>query len=461
MRLIGYNLLTAAVLLISIELGLRLVGFEFALAPPQVEFGWPEPVVMDNSFVVDPEVLWTQPEYPAFVRAARDWHPSVVFMGDSCTDYGRYQDELRSVVTIRDPHARFTFMNVGVGGWSSYSGLRQLQRDVLPMRPKAVTLYFGWNDHWKNFGVEDKNAGQFMNEPSGFRIGRLVEKTNFASMQRFEGSPYRVSLADFDANLRQMVRIAQAEGIIPILLTAPTSHRRGQEPAYLARRWMIDLEDLVPLHQQYVQVVREVAAEENAPLVDLHEKFSQLPRRDLEQLFIADGIHLTSEGDRKIAEFIDEHLVGAGLYRQIIGPGAGTEAEERFRETLDNARLLISSSFDVWLDGDRLLYVKDHCGFQETFFLHVVPTDPNDLPDHGKEWGFDNLDFDLDPTRERWRVGGRLALRARLDHMPGCVVARRLPDYPVATIRTGQIQCVDQHCAPSWEGEFHFTERLD
>ena len=55
MRLIGCNLLTTAALLIAIELGLRLFDYEFGLAPPRIEFGWPAPKMM-GGFVVDPEV---------------------------------------------------------------------------------------------------------------------------------------------------------------------------------------------------------------------------------------------------------------------------------------------------------------------------------------------------------------------------------------------------------------------
>ncbi len=320
MRLVGWNLLTAAVLLIPIELGLRLFDFEFALAPPRVEFGWPDPVTMERSFTVDPDLLWVRRRYSARVAAARDQRPSMVFMGDSCTERGRYDEYLQSIVEARDPGSGFTFVNLGVGGWSSWSGLQQLQRDVRPIRPRAVTIYYGWNDHWKNFGLEDKDAARFLEEPSALRTVQLADKALFGFRQLFaDPGPYRVSLADFRDNLRQMVRIARDDGIVPILLTAPTSHRRGREPAYLAHRGLTNLDDLVPLHRRYVQAVREVAAEEDAPLVDLHEEFNRLPRRDLERLFRRDGIHLTAEGDRKIAELIDRRLVQADLYPRILG----------------------------------------------------------------------------------------------------------------------------------------------
>ena len=454
MRLIGCNVLTAAVLLIPVELGLRLVDFEFALAPPRVESrpagsghrGPLRRVFSDSDptkriFVGDPDLLWITPSYPDRVAAARDTHPSVVFMGDSCTEKGLYGQTLQSVIEARNPDSIFSFVNAGTVGWSSWSGLRQLQRDVLPMRPKAVTIYYGWNDHWRNLGLQDKYAARFV-EPSGFRTAQLVDKAVFASMQLFaEPSPYRVSPADFRDNLRRMVRIARDNGIIPILLTAPSSYRPGDS----TRR-----RDFAPLHRRYVQIVREAAAAEDALLVDLYREFNRLSQQDVNRLFKEDGIHLRPEGDRKIAALIDRRLVEANLYPRLIGE-EGDEtfhagAEARFQEVLDGARLLIRGRFDVWLDGARLLYVRDRCvGYDERFFLHVVPADPDDLPENRKEHGFDNLDFDLSWTRLRF--------------MPRCVAERRLPEYPVAAIRTGQFRFAGENGFDQlWEEEFVFTE---
>ena len=85
------------------------------------------------------------------------------------------------------------------------------------------------------------------------------------------------------------------------------------------------------------------------------------------------------------------------------------------------------SVYDVHLAGRALTYVRDGCTDEEAdarFFLHVVPADEGDLPRHRGEYGFDNLDFTL-ATRG-----------ARLDG--NCVALARLPDYPIATVRTGQ-----------------------
>ena len=79
------------------------------------------------------------------------------------------------------------------------------------------------------------------------------------------------------------------------------------------------------------------------------------------------------------------------------------------------------------------------------FFLHLYPADVNDLPDHRKQHGFDNLDFRFDnyelPLTER------------------PVAVRELPDYAIARINTGQyLVNEDGSYTPLWEGEIRFVE---
>ena len=88
---------------------------------------------------------------------------------------------------------------------------------------------------------------------------------------------------------------------------------------------------------------------------------------------------------------------------------------------------VIRSSFDVYMDDGRLLYVKSPCNSEDsetTFFLHVFPADENDLAEGREESGFDNLDFEL------MQNGG--------ESDGACFAAVDFPEYEIDYIRTGQ-----------------------
>ncbi len=321
---IAFVVVTSAVFaLVSGEIALRVIGFQFALYPTKVQFGWPDPVTLHNVYHVDNELLWVPKEYSSRVANQRGKEPIVVFMGDSCTEFGRYDEFLKSIVDEQNQNSDFTFVNVGVGGWSSYQGLQQLKRDVLPMMPRFVTIYYGWNDHWTSYGIEDKDIGKFNLEVfSEVRIVQLFNNTVFALKRKVtkqeKRKPERVSLSDYRSNLLQMVQTARNNGVIPILISAPSSHKEGEEPDYLAERWLYDLHELVPLHKEYVQIVRDISSKEDVPLIDLYAEFERLSQEDIDIFFQEDGIHLTEEGNRKIAEFIYEYFVRNHLDNRLV-----------------------------------------------------------------------------------------------------------------------------------------------
>lgn len=249
------------------------------------------------------------PDYREKLEDLRRERPALVFMGDSCTDWGHYDAELVDLVEERRG-TRIPSGNLGVAGWTSYQGLRQLERDVVPLGPRVVTIYYGWNDHWISFGIEDKNVARikkiFKSRYSGLRWVQLFTKALVVAGSRETNYPNRVSLDDFRANLLGMVERSREAGIRPVLLTAPTSIREGEEPEHLASRWLRKLEDLVPLHRAYADTVREVASAEGVALCDLEARFTALGRSELEAAFRADGTHLTDEGDRRLAGFLYE-----------------------------------------------------------------------------------------------------------------------------------------------------------
>ena len=151
---------------------------------------------------------------------------------------------------------------------------------------------------------------------------QLATQATVAVGSRDTDYPNRVSRADFAANLRAMVRHARSRGVRPVLITAASAHVPGEEPEQLTERWLRDLSELVPLHQSYVAAVREVAAAADADLCDAEAELSSLPRAELGRLFRDDGIHLTEEGDRRLAEILYDCFERRGIWAQILGgPG--------------------------------------------------------------------------------------------------------------------------------------------
>ena len=94
---------------------------------------------------------------------------------------------------------------------------------------------------------------------------------------------------------------------------------------------------------------------------------------------------------------------------------------------IDKGDLVIHSDYDVYLDDDRVIYIKDPCSqadIEPRFFLHVYPVDSDDLPAKSRERGYDNLDFSF--PGHGFRSGER------------CLAIRGLPRYAIGRLETGQ-----------------------
>ena len=105
---------------------------------------------------------------------------------------------------------------------------------------------------------------------------------------------------------------------------------------------------------------------------------------------------------------------------------------------------IVASDYNVYLKGSHLFYVRDECmNIDDSFFLHIFPSDPDQLLESHKAHGFDNLDFRF------MDHAGKGRLR--------CVAVRKLPDYDIAAIRTGQ----DTAEGRLWEATYFFSGSPD
>ena len=121
---------------------------------------------------------------------------------------------------------------------------------------------------------------------------------------------------------------------------------------------------------------------------------------------------------------------------------------------------LIQSEYDVYIAGNYIVYRKENCiaGYSGSrrfrgspadadysppnFFLYVVPVDPGDLPVYHRQFGFHRFEFNF--AEYGRKING------------SCVVARRLPGYAIASIRTGQFVSATGYGV--WEGKLNFLE---
>jgi lysophospholipase L1-like esterase len=292
-----------AIALIGVEVALHAIGFSFRTFPT-VQFGYPNPVDIRMDFVPDRDVFWVTRGYDDLLVSARRSHPSIVFMGDSCTQLGTYPALTLADLAERAPSVA-NGIKVGVVGWTSEQGLAQLKRDVLPLKPQVITVYYGWNDHWVALGRPDTDARPnaavwWLSQHS--RIWQLLLRVERAAPERLDRRPNRVDVARYESNLETMVTLAATAGSRVVLITAPSGHERGREPPYLASRWLRHLSDLVPQHQLYVAATRTAARDTGATLCDAEAAFAADP--DHPRYFRDDGIHLTADGDKAMARLL-------------------------------------------------------------------------------------------------------------------------------------------------------------
>ena len=127
-----------------------------------------------------------------------------------------------------------------------------------------------------------------------------------------------------------------------------------------------------------------------------------------------------------------------GLQPLDLTPGAYLEDTPDIYDIAHDAAIdgafgepIANSRFRIYLDENerRLIYIKQPCAAEDAqarFFLHITPSDARELPDHRREHGFDNLDFNF--NGDETKTSGRR-----------CIAMRDLPDYAIESIRAGQV----------------------
>jgi lysophospholipase L1-like esterase len=321
----------------ALELGLRLAGFQYSPTPLEVRRFTDDPQgTVDREirfwnrdgverFVKDAHQLWV-PKRSPLERHRLEPEPGVLriaTLGDSCTAHCVSTRESFPELVERFLNARggrrVEVLNAGVASYSSFQGLQRLKYAVLPYRPEILTVFFGWNDHWIT-GTPDSEVRlrsewetSLVNvldhsriyQAGSWALAKLRGTAGEGAPEKGRGIVPRVGLDEYEANLREIVDVARDSGMRVLFITAPQEIRDWHNPDLLP----LSTERVVEIHARYNDVVRKVARETRAGLVDLAALVEDQPPRSV---IARDGIHFGPAGCRFVARVVAAKI--AALY---------------------------------------------------------------------------------------------------------------------------------------------------
>ncbi len=315
----------------------------------------------------------------------------IVCLGDSWT-FGMaveqeqaYPQRLNALLRRQYPQGDFEVLNRGVLAYSSYQGLELLRKRMPEWAPDVVAFAFAMNDS-KVAGYRDKDAARFERELSGWkRVGRLADKSevyrslrylalilrhtsrpvgehikakaeaaggDVADFERLE--PWtRVSLKDYESNVREMIRLARNRGADVILL-----HNELWEDGF------------------YLRVLRKVSVSEGVPLVDgnaLIVKERKKIEEDLERKLGLEGAETRGASEDGVVEvvfrvFAGDTPVPRNLYIAGSHPKLGDVVPNRVAMHDDGTHGDQRAGDSVWSysatfpAGTKLFYVYTNSG---------------------------------------------------------------------------------------------------
>ncbi|MBU1701743.1 MAG: hypothetical protein KJ970_16385 [Candidatus Eisenbacteria bacterium] len=332
-----FTITATLLVLLIVEIGLRVAGFEYHNIPRYIQFAddkykYPERHKGQYDFIPDDHLFWRlRANNPAlqtnghgyrggeFTTDKPEGTTRIIALGGSCTFGLRaafsYTTALQQFLNKNDSGLKYEVINTGVPGYSSFQGLRLYETELTNLKPDIITVYFGWNDHWLARHFQDKDqilpskSTQFiLDTASKVRILQALLRLS-VSIRKAAGSEaksplHRVEREDYRQNLERIIACAKRRGTQVVLITAPAAYAQWTDvPDNLVNDgFIIDKASLLKIHSEYNHVVREVARNTGNLLVDCAAIFDNIP--DKSSLFGKDGIHPNAPGHVEIGKQI-------------------------------------------------------------------------------------------------------------------------------------------------------------
>lgn len=189
----------------------------------------------------------------------------VVFFGDSITEMGvkpgGYITRVDSMCKAEGKSSQFEFVGAGIGGNKVYDLYLRMEDDVLAKNPDVVFIYVGVNDIWHK---------------SMFGTGTDPDK--------------------FEKFYQAILNKLKAKNIRPILCT----------PAVIGEKNDMSNQQDGDLNQ-YSNIIRNIAAKNNCPLVDLRKMFIEYlsknnPDNKDRGILTTDRVHMNEKGNQFLAD---------------------------------------------------------------------------------------------------------------------------------------------------------------
>ncbi len=173
-------------------------------------------------------------------------------------------------------------INAGVGGNTTEHAKARFQKDVLRRTPDVVVI---------QFGINDAAVDVWKNPPA---------------------TQSRVSLEQYEANLRYFVKSLQVKGSRVILMTPnPMRWTPKLKQFYGRPPYQPDAVDGFNVRLRlYVEVVRKIAKRESLPLIDVYQLFEKAGKEEGQSVrdLLLDGMHPNDQGHLLIAEELAHQL---------------------------------------------------------------------------------------------------------------------------------------------------------
>ena len=226
----------------------------------------------------------------------------ILFLGDSCTfglggtgiAYDRtYPAQVQKLLADNKRGATVRALNFGCAGYTSYQGLRLLERDGLAYRPDVIVAYFGINDRARAIGFMDKDQRPVELPPNAlvrtlrrsslyWLLTRGIVQTR-RKMASDQQPLFRVTEEDYHQNLDGMAKLAAGIGARIYFIAPP----------YLFQSVTLQQDDPL-VHPPAIDVLPELAAANN---------------QGAQVIFAGqDNVHPTPQGHAAIARSIASRL---------------------------------------------------------------------------------------------------------------------------------------------------------